>query len=134
MKLKPEWKYAAMDESGEWCFYKDVPERGEDAWYGGDWVAIQSIFIFPEVEDWTKSLHTITEEGELVPYVDVPADGERVMVRDGVGWVKRYSAGRLSNSSGKCLICYTNGQDKWSTDGSTKGWYKWRRPTEEELI
>lgn len=41
--LLPEWKYIAMDESGEWFIYKDAPELDGDCWLSeGECDAINS--------------------------------------------------------------------------------------------
>ena len=78
--------------------------------------------------DFRDSLHQIID-GKLVKYVDVPGDGEKVIV-GALCEERRYSAGKLTKDGR--LLCYSNG-DKWISSGRTTGWYDWRRPTPEEL-
>ena len=56
--MKDGW--VAMDESGDWNWYKDKPECDNDEdyiWKGGfDLVYLNPLFDIAPVDDWTKSL------------------------------------------------------------------------------
>ena len=132
LKINPRWKWAAMDECGDWYAHDDKPKPFSSGWFCGEkeraGTPISQFFgeiTFPG--DWKDSLHQIIE-GRLVKYIDTPADGEKVIV--GTCNRKRYSSGRI-NEEGH-LLCY-NGGDKWTSDGATSRWTTWRRPTPEEL-
>ena len=134
IELKIAAKWAAMDDDGGWCAFIDKPSPRIHGWFTGGRGSTEGgadmgeIFgDIPYQGDWKDSLHQIIS-GKLVKYVDVPGDGEKVIV--GPCNRKRYSAGRL-NKEGH-LLCY-NGGDKWTSGGATSMWTTWRRPTPEEL-
>jgi len=130
LKLDPKWKFATQDKDGEIWLWKDMPivECGRMYWIGA---ANNDGALGPfnaDLGNWRDSLHQIID-GKLVKYVDIPGDGEKVIV--GSGEYRRYSTGRLDKDG--CLICYENSGDKWSSFGRTAYWDAWRRPTPEEL-
>ena len=133
LKIDARWKWAARDECGDWYAHDDKPKPFYSGWFCGEkaraGTPISQFFgeiTFPG--DWKDSLHQIIE-GCLVKYIDIPSEGERVIV--GRNNIKRYSAGRL-NDYGQ-LVCYQYGADKWSCGGLVRSWEEWRRPTPEEL-
>ena len=134
IELKIAVKWAAMDNDGGWYAFTGKPEPRVYGWYyrSGDifesGTEMNDIFgDIPYSGDWKDSLHQIIE-GRLVKYIDIPADGEKVIV--GVDGYRRYSTGRLGEAG--WLLCYNSG-DKWTSCGATIPWKTWRRPTPEEL-
>ena len=132
LKIDARWKWAARDECGDWYAHDDKPKPFYSGWFCGEkaraGTPISQFFgeiTFPG--DWKDSLHQIIE-GCLVKYIDIPSEGERVIV--GANQYRRYSSGKLGGDGS--LLCYIAG-DKWSSDGEMTGWYTWRRPTPEEL-
>jgi len=126
LKIRPSLEWAAMDGDGSWWGYEDKPiER--DMWWGdgGESCTLDAFDIPMHNGDWKDSLHQIIS-GKLVKYVDIPADGEKVIVGTGS---RRYSTGRLDENG--WLLCY-NAADKWISKGKTTAWVNWRRPTPEE--
>jgi len=133
IELKIAAKWAAMDDDGGWCAFIDKPSPRIHGWFTGGRGSTEGgadmgeIFgDIPYQGDWKDSLHQIIS-GKLVKYVDVPGDGEKVIVGTGT---RRYSTGRLDENG--WLLCY-NSADKWISKGKTTAWANWRRPTPEEL-
>lgn len=132
LKLDPVWKWAAKDGNGDTYLYDTKPDFRpvSKLWFNSG-----EDLSFPFTNDLGEpadSLHQIID-GKLVKYVDIPADGEKVIV-----WAcptypnRRYSAGEIDEEGE--LVCYGNGRDKWTTNGeSLISWKNWRRPTAEEL-
>ena len=134
LKIDARWKWAARDECGDWYAHDDKPKPFYSGWFCGEkaraGTPISQFFgeiTFPG--DWKDSLHQIIS-GKLVKYVDVPGDGEKVIVQFGPQGRRRYSAGEINKND--CLLCYDGG-DKWTSGGKLCGWEHWRRPTPEEL-
>ena len=128
LKIDARWKWAAKDENGKWWVYDATPKLTERMWDypHGDAASIKAFTVVGWHGDWKDSLHQIID-GKLVKYVDVPGDGEKVIV--GPSNYRRYSSGQLTDDGR--LLCYTSG-DKWSSGGERTGWNTWRRPTPEE--
>jgi len=136
LKIDARWKWAAKDGDGGGHFaYLEKPVFHGRRWSesrGHDYCTYSSLNIFDiDLGEPADSLHQIIG-GKLVKYVDVPADGERVIVwHDDSKKLRRYSAGGLDHD--RWLTCYSDGMDKWSSRGETTQWKNWRRPTPEEL-
>ena len=128
LKIRPSLEWAAMDQDGAWWGYEDKPTASRTWWGdGGAGCTLDAFDIPMHNGGWKDSLHRIID-GRLVKYVDVPGDGEKVIV--GVDQKRRYSAGRLSFDG--ALMCYSHGADGWSAQGDVSAWPIWRRPTREE--
>jgi len=130
LKVDARWKWAAKDKGESLYAFTEKP-----VFNGLYWGLADGEDNFTQINCFTvdlgapaDSLHQIID-GRLVKYIDIPADGERVIV--GGDNRRRYSAGRMSDDG--ALFCYINGGDKWGTGGETSLWYTWRRPTPEEL-
>ena len=131
MKIKSRWKWAAMDENGDWWMHCDRPRRNGKSWeVAGDGVVWWAKgFEMPEVSDWKDSLHQIVN-GELIKHVVLKID-DRVMVRDKGGrWRKRYFS-RVS-VSGR-ILTFGSGATSWNKEQEDEDWDEWRLPTEDEL-
>ena len=132
LKIDARWEWAASDKNGTVWFYEDMPRYKTDAGYwfvdNGELEQAQKILTIPDLGTPADSLHQIIN-GKLVKYVDIPSDGEKVIV--GPGGERAYSCGVLTGLG--CLKCYANGTDKWASSGEWTGWSVWRRPTQEEL-
>lgn len=135
LRIDPRWKWAAMDKDGRWFFYDAMPSgTSEHSWIESGAAGVAAVFSLNKHIDWRDSLHEIVHEGGrayLRKHVDVPGDGEPVMVRDRHGWHPRYSAGKFTDDG--MLLCYHSGGTKWSSGGDIAPWTEWRRPTPEEL-
>lgn len=137
LQIDPRWKWAAMDADAEWYAYETKPEIEAEGtcWNNGsrDCTCIRENMLTkpPKAPDWRDSLHEI-RNGRLVKYVDIPADGEPVWVRNHLAdeWLRRVSAGKLKGGE---LICYADGYTAWTAEGDVSWWQHWRRPTQEEL-
>ena len=130
LKIDARWKWAAKDKGESLYAFTEKPVFNGRYWWladGEDGFTQINCFTV-DLGAPADSLHQIIS-GKLVKYVDVPGDGERVIV--GRNNIKRYSAGRL-NDYGQ-LVCYQYGADKWSCGGLVRSWEEWRRPTPEEL-
>lgn len=54
--IKPEYKWAAMDEDGTVCFYVAKPQACADGWYSGGYEAQVILNIDITGIDWCESL------------------------------------------------------------------------------
>lgn len=120
---------------GHWCvtYGHEKPQLSQDKSLGFLTRDAECLFIdividpdfFPKCSP-DESLHRVVN-GIPEKYVDIPADGEPVIV----GFCKRISSGMIDNYGN--LMCYYRGMTKWTSEGMTEPCAKWRRPTEEEL-
>jgi hypothetical protein len=131
--LDSKWKWLAKDISGRWYFHVNKPIFNGVAWDSvGRFVPASAFLEGLDIEP-KDSLHRVID-GEAIKYVDIPADGEPVMVAYSIDsqWYRKYSCGRLDTDGN--LLCYLYGATNWSGKYSHKGsWSVWRRPTKEEL-
>ena len=133
LKIDDKWKWAAMDDDGNWYAYLEMPTVSQNYWKTPPETQDcgLSVFNLPQHDGSFKdSLHEI-KDGKLVKYVDIPADGERVIVREGGMDFRRYSSGQISPTGS--LAVYCDGADRWTSKGEISFWKNWRRPTSEEL-
>lgn len=67
----PTYKWAAMDEDGQWCVFGSRPVSGRegDVWSvpGDDWARVPGLVDGYYTGDWKDSLHTVESDGTLKP-------------------------------------------------------------------
>ena len=130
LKIDARWKWAAKDGDGTQWLYGDKPSWDSPRW-SPDMTGVANMTAFDiDLGAPADSLHQIID-GKLVKYVDVPGDGEKVIVCSYGDEHRRYSTGEAGD--GDRLICYSDGTDKWTSGGKTNSWTNWRSPTPEEL-
>jgi len=129
LKIDPSLKFAAYDEPKGWWAYEVRPAPKTNEWrqpsaeYRNE--SLGAFINLPPSTYWRNSLHKIID-GCLIPYRQIPTDGQRVEVWRGDSQIRenRYSAGKLNQIDH--LYCYTDGGTKWSSNGSISAWEHWR--------